>query len=108
MDRIKGTYYLTKAGIEVDEVRALILRRRLQILVHSCLYYHLNNSVISDKKWQEWADELVVLQKKYPSVAKRVDYNKAFKDFDGTTGFDLPFTNSEIVRKAKQIGGMSL
>lgn len=99
--RIKGTYYLSKAGFEVDEVRALILRRRLQILVHSCIYYHLSGSIVSDRQWQEWANELVTLQKQYPTIARRVDYHKAFEHFDGTTGFDLPLRKPEIMRKAK-------
>ena len=103
MKRIKGTYYISRAGFEVDEVRALILRRRIQILVHSCIYYHYNSSLITDATWQKWADELVALQKKYPSIAKRVDYHRAFKNFDATTGFDLPITNPEIIRKARQL-----
>lgn len=101
MDRIKGTYHLSVAGFEVEDIRALILRRRLQVLVHSCIYYHFNDSLISDTKWQRWANELVQLQKKYPAIAKRVDYNDAFKNFDATTGFDLPITNPEIIRKAQ-------
>ena len=103
MKRIKGTYYLSKAGFEVDERRALILRRRTQILVHSCIYYHYNTNLVTDATWQKWADELVVLQKKYPSIAERVDYHESFKDFDGTTGFDLPITNPEVIRKARQL-----
>lgn len=99
--RIRGTYYLSKAGYEVTEVRALILRRRLQILVHSCIYYHYNGSIVSDYQWQEWANELVALQKEYPLIASRVDYHKAFENFDGTTGFDLPLRRPEIIRKAK-------
>lgn len=105
MKRIKGTYHLSKAGFEADEIRALILKRRLQILVHSCIYYHYNSSLVSDSQWQKWADELVVLQKKYPYIAKRVDYHKSFRNFDASTGFDLPITNQEILRKAKQLLG---
>lgn len=101
MKRIKGTYHLSKAGFETTEVRDLILRRRLQVLVHSCIYYHFNSSLVTDAQWQEWANELVTLQREYPSIAKRVDYHKWFKNFDGTTGFDLPITRSEIVRKAR-------
>ena len=36
---IRGTHYLTEAGVETTEVRAKILQRRLQVLVHSALYY---------------------------------------------------------------------
>ena len=103
VERIRGTHYLSKAGFEVGEIRALILRRRLQVLVHSCIYYHFNDSLISDAKWQRWANELVQLQREYPHIARRVDYHAEFKNFDATTGFDLPITNPEIERKAQQL-----
>lgn len=103
MERIKGTHYLTKAGFETTGARDLILRRRLQVLVHSCLYYYFDHSLVSDRQWQSWANELVSLQMKYPSISKRVDYHEAFEGFDGTTGFDLPITNPEIIRKAQQL-----
>lgn len=101
--RIRGTYYLSQAGVEEDEIRALILRRRLQILVHSCIYYVFNENIISDSIWSEWARELASLQEKYPSVASRVDYAQEFRDFDGSTGFDLPTRNPEIMEKAQYL-----
>ena len=100
---IRGTYYLSKAGVEADEVRELIQRRRLQILIHSCIYYKLATSLVSDSQWQQWANELVELQKQYPSICKRVDYHEAFEGFDGTTGFHLPFGEDEILAKALQL-----
>ena len=69
--------------------------------MHSCIYYHFDGSLVTDAQWQEWANELVALQKKYPLIAKRVDYHKWFKNFDGTTGFDLPINRPEIIRKAR-------
>lgn len=102
-DRIRGTYYLTKAGAETTPIRDLIQRRRHQLLIHSCIYYHMNQSLISDAQWDSWARELVELQRKYPKIADRVDYHEAFKGFDGSTGFDLPITNPEIINKAKWI-----
>ena len=98
--RIRGTHYLTQAGVEVDEIRSLILRRRLQLLVHSYIYYDLNNNLISDDTWSGWAKELVQLQKDYPKIASRVDYHEAFLGFDGSTGFDLPYRQPEIMNKA--------
>ena len=59
------------------------------ILVHSYLYYELNTSIISDKKFDENAYQLVDMQKEDPSEAKRSQYWYVFDDFDGTTGFDL-------------------
>ena len=100
---IRGTYYLTEAGVEADEVRTLILRRRLQVLVHSCLYYVFNENLLSDSTWSAWARELVELQRKYPSIAARVDYAKEFQDFDASTGFQLPTRNFEIMAKAQYL-----
>ena len=101
--RIKGTYHLTKAGVEADEVRSLILRRRLQVLVHSCIYYVFNENIVSDSTWSEWARELAQLQKDYPKIADRVDYAKEFKGFDASTGYHLPTRNIEIMNKAQDL-----
>ena len=101
--RIKGTYHLTKAGVEADEVRSLILRRRLQVLVHSCIYYVFNENIVSDSTWSEWARELAQLQKEYPEIAKRVDYAKEFEGFDASTGYHLPTRNIEIMNKAQDL-----
>lgn len=101
--RIKGTYPLTQAGVEADEVRSLILRRRLQVLVHSCIYYVFNENIVSDSTWSEWARELTQLQKDYPKIADRVDYAKEFKGFDASTGYHLPTRNIEIMNKAQDL-----
>lgn len=101
--RIRGTYYLSQAGIEGDEIRALILRRRLQVLVHSCIYYVFNENIVSDSTWSGWAGELARLQKRYPFIASRVDYAQGFQDFDGSTGFHLPTRNPEIMAKAQYL-----
>ena len=59
-------------------VAELIQRRRLQILVHSCLYYEMDTNLIDDKQWDTWARELVDLQKQYPDISKEVDWYEAF------------------------------
>lgn len=100
---ILGTAHLSAVGGEADPIRTLILRRRLQILIHSYLYYRLDESLITDEQWQTWADELVALQKKHPLICERVDYHDGFEDFDGSTGYHLPYTNPEIASKAHQI-----
>lgn len=98
---IKGSYYMSKAGYEYDEVWSLILRRRLQILIHSCLYYHMNTNIITDGQWDQWAKELVQLQKDFPKIASKVDFHRDFRDFDGATGFHLPYKNEDIIRKTR-------
>ena len=59
------------------------------ILVHSRLYYDKDTSVISDKKYDFIAKKLVELKNKYDKEWQKTDYYYCFKDFDGTTGFDL-------------------
>ena len=59
------------------------------ILVHSYLYYELNESVISDKKFDKKARLLASKVDKYKSRMKSTQYGYVFYDFDGTTGFDL-------------------
>ena len=83
-----------------------IQQRRLQILVHSCIYYELNGSTISDKQWDTWAKELVSLQKQYPHVAEQVIWNSDFVDFDASTGFNLPIKDEWVMKKARQISGV--
>lgn len=57
------------------------------ILIHSCLYYEIDSSVITDKEYDKAAYGLVEMQKEV-SVSD-TDYGNIFIGFDGTTGFDL-------------------
>jgi hypothetical protein len=80
-----------------------IQQRRLQILVHSCIYYKYDTNIVTDAKWNEWAQELVQLQKKYPEQSRKADKYDIFKDFDGSTGFNLPLDDSWIQNKAQYL-----
>lgn len=84
-------------------IAQLIQRRRLQLLVHSRLYYELNISLISDKDFDSLAIELVKLQKDYPEISKTVCFADAFKDWDGTTGTFLPLNDNWVVRKTEML-----
>ena len=86
-----------------QKIKDLIQRRRLQLLVHSCIYYELDQNIISDKQWDEWARELVQLQKDYPEESKEVIWYDAFKDWDASTGAFLPIKDEWVVRKSKQL-----
>lgn len=98
-----NTYDIFKG--EDLEIAELIQQRRLQMLVHSCIYYEYNRNIISDKQWDEWAKELVRLQKEYPSIAKQVIWYEAFKDWDASTGAFLPIRDSWVQTKAQQLIG---
>ena len=74
----------------MNEIASKINQRRRQILVHSIIYYRLGDSIISDFKWQEWANELHDLQEKHPEIAKNCIFAKEFEGFDASTGFHLP------------------
>lgn len=83
-----------------DEIAELINRRRRQILVHSVIYYRMNNNLVSDHQWADWARELCELQEKYPEIAAECVYADDFVDFDGSTGFNLPLDDSWAINKA--------
>lgn len=100
---MKRTYELF-SGQEL-EIAEKIQQRRLQILVHSCIYYELNMSTISDKQWDAFARELVSLQKQYPSIAEQVIWADEFRDFDASTGFNLPLKDEWVMQKARQFAG---
>lgn len=88
------------------EIAELIQQRRLQMLVHSCIYYELNKNIITDKQWDEWARELRTLQKHYPDIAKEVMWFEEFKDWDASTGAFLPLKDEWVYTKALQLLGL--
>ena len=75
-----------------------IRQRRLQLLAHSYIYYELDQNIVSDSKWIQWAKELVELQNKYPQEAKEVVYNDQFQAFDGSTGAFFMYDDFIIYR----------
>lgn len=68
-----------------------ILQRRLQMLVHSYIYYELDENIVDDATWAKWAHELAELQEQHPKEAKKVKYAKEFKNWDGSSGAFLKF-----------------
>lgn len=79
-----------------------ITQRRWQILVHSCLYYRMDENIISDYQYDAFARELKELQEKYPEIAKTCAFHKEFEGFTGS-GFDLPYNHPEIVWRAQRL-----
>ena len=72
------------------------------MLVHSYLYYKKDAPVITDDKWQQWADELTDLQTNYPEAAKLDFYDDVFADWNGSTGMHLPF-DPWLEKKVKEL-----
>ena len=98
--RAKSTYRQF-SGDDLN-IAELIQQRRLQLLVHSRIYYTLNHNVVSDKKWDQWAKELVRLQNDYPGVAEKIVWHEAFADWDGCSGAFLTLNDPWVVRKGLQ------
>lgn len=84
-----------------------IQRRRYQMLVHSYIYYEMNENIISDSQWSSWAMELVDLQSKYPDIAEKVIYAKDFADWDGSSGAFLTYANKPniVITANRLVGG---
>lgn len=61
------------------------------ILIHSYLYYEKDNSIWTDKKYDEVARQLTNIQEEHTIkwIKNKTQYGYCFYDFDGTTGFDL-------------------
>ena len=76
---------------------------RLLMLVHSRIYYVLNNNLISDKEFDTLAKELAMLQKEHPDISEKVDWADAFADWDGSTGAFLPLDDPWVIEKTNLV-----
>lgn len=74
------------------------------MLVHSFIYYEMNENIISDSQWSAWAMELVDLQKQYPEIARQVPYAKDFEGWDGSSGAFLTYYDKpNIINTANRL-----
>lgn len=65
------------------------LQRR--IIIHSLIYYEMNDSVITDKQFDDMCQQLVDLQNAIEHEEfRKTTYYYAMHDFDGSTGFHIP------------------
>ena len=73
-----------------DAAKISFLQRR--VLVASICYYQFNGSPISDYTYARISYQLLRLMKKADKKeVERSDYWYVFKDYDGSTGFDLSY-----------------
>lgn len=84
-------------------VKEIIRQRRAQMLIHSCIYYELDEAIISDHRWQRWADELQELQEKYPNCCTIGFFDDEFKDWTGATGNHLPHRHPWVYEKSRRM-----
>ena len=94
--------YELYSGLEL-KIAELIQQRRYQMLIHSCIYYNMDQNLITDRQWDQWARELLDLQTRYPEVSRNVALYEYFKDWDASTGAFLPISEPWVIKKAEYI-----
>lgn len=85
------------------KVAERIQKLRLQMLIHSYIYYKMDDNIVSDMEWMIWANELQNLQDQNPEIAKQVPWADAFEGWDGSSGAFLPLDDPWVVNKAKRV-----
>lgn len=74
------------------------LQRR--IIVYSIMYYENDESCVSDREYDSISHQLVALQKQASKEEwEKSTYYYAMRDFDGSTGFDIPSRLTKEDRK---------
>ena len=91
------------APADAEWVKTHIEYLRKKRLVHSIIYYRLDENLISDEKWAEWALELERLTQEYPQIAQNAFLAEGFRDFDHSTGYNLPLETPWAVQKAMEL-----
>lgn len=70
------------------KTRIEYIQRR--IIVFSILYYELNENIVTDKQYDSISYQLIEYMNTTPKeILEQTKYWYVFKDFDGSTGFDL-------------------
>lgn len=100
--RKKRTVPKPKPKID-EQVVELMNRRERQVLVHSCIYYYFNDSIIADGQYDKWSHELYSLIVAHPEEFRQTVLYKEFKQFDGNTGMGLPYDCQFAVRVAERL-----
>lgn len=85
------------------DISCKIRQRRLQVLVHSYIYYERNMNLVSDSDFDRWEHELVELQNRYPENSRKEIFAEAFEKFDGNSGAFLPYQDPMIVNIAERL-----
>lgn len=92
--------------MDEKKIIELISRRRKQILVHSIIYYRMDDNVISDNLYDEFARELRELHSKYPELSAKAELYNEFKEWhesEGSSGYSLPLTDPYYISIAHML-----
>jgi len=104
---IKKIQYEAQSKKAEDPIIAKINQRRRQLLIHSYLYYKLDDTLIDDATYDRFAHELKDLVTKYPDKAKQAVLSEEFKEWDNEpklfSGYGLPYNLPWVARKAMQL-----
>lgn len=83
-----------------EDVLLRIVQLRRQIMLHSYLYYGLNENIWEDHEWEKRAQELHKLQIEHGWNINF--YDEVFKNWTGQSGFWLP-TNKGLDENINRI-----
>lgn len=76
--------------IKYWSIKTIINYIQRKIIIYSIMYYELNESVISDKDYDELSHQLIELMNSTKKeILEQTEYWYCMYDFDGTTGFDI-------------------
>ena len=102
-DRDLGKFLTGAKSALKEQVQSKIRQRRSQMLVHSRIYYVLDENIVSDDTWQKWANELRDLQEQYPQYCKIGFFDREFATWNGDSGAFLPLNDPYVVTKTQQV-----
>lgn len=88
---------ITKMPFRYWDDITLVSYLQRRIIVYSVMYYNMNESCISDREYDQLSKQLVQLQGKLTKQQlQQTQYGYMMYDFDGTTGFDLPYRLNDV------------
>lgn len=73
-----------------EQTKISYLQRR--IIIYSIMYYEMNQNCIPDSEYDKISKQLLKMQSTVDfELLKGTQYFYCMYDFDGTTGYDLPY-----------------
>ncbi len=94
-------WFKTKSGVAL-EPSEVIKRLRTNMIVHSYIYYRMDENIISDDAWQNMANDLVEIQSMFPEPIGF--YDELFSDWDASTGSHLVYIDEDYwIAKARYL-----
>lgn len=80
----------TSSGLSTADMQERINHLQRLIVLHSYIYYELDDNVISDHEYNELGHELAEYKQQYPDLWKNSMYYEQFGDeYDGSSGYDI-------------------